>query len=123
MIDRDYEESTRAIKNTDATPVIARDKYLYLNKSHRTLLMMRRQPKETTQPLELRHQRTGDVVFDWVDPSNRFKTPEYYTYKMIETLLPKAMTKDCKEFLLNPKPVTHDLFEKSRKFKLVELFA
>lgn len=53
--------------------------------------------------LELRHQRTGDVVFDWkgkqaamltqhyVDPINRFAKPQYYTYKLIETLLPKAM--------------------------------
>jgi hypothetical protein len=43
--------------------------------------------------LELRHQRTADVVFDWVDENNKFKTPDYYTYKMIETLLPKAMNK------------------------------
>lgn len=52
--------------------------------------------------LELRHQRTGDVVFDWkgialrnsptcLDPVNRFSKPQYYTYKLIETLLPKAM--------------------------------
>lgn len=46
------------------------------------------------QPLELRHQRTGDVVFDWVDPTNRFKTPQYYAYKLIETLLPKANPTD-----------------------------
>lgn len=53
--------------------------------------------------LELRHQRTGDVVFDWIgkkllysnkltlEPINRFSKPQYYTYKLIETLLPKAM--------------------------------
>lgn len=52
--------------------------------------------------LELRHQRTGDVVFDWkgkpdlrltvfIDPVNPFAKPQYYTYKLIETLLPKAM--------------------------------
>ena len=29
-------------------------------------------------------------MFDWVDSINRFKTPEHYTYKLIETLLPKA---------------------------------
>ena len=44
-------------------------------------------------PLELRHQRTGDVVFDWVDPANPFKKPTYYVYKLIEILLPKAMAK------------------------------
>lgn len=41
--------------------------------------------------LELRHQRTGDVVFDFIDPNNPFKKPDYYVYKLIETLLPKAM--------------------------------
>jgi hypothetical protein len=57
---------------------------------------------QATAKLELRHQRTGDVVFDWIgntlqmtqlftDPVNRFSKPQYYTYKLIETLLPKAM--------------------------------
>jgi hypothetical protein len=67
--------------------------------------------------LELRHQRTGDVVFDWKDDSNRFKTPEYFTYKMIETLLPRAMNR------LPPGPVTKEVFERCRKFKLIELWA
>ena len=44
-------------------------------------------------PLELRHQRTGDIVFDYVDESNPFKKPNYYVYKLIETLLPKAHAK------------------------------
>ena len=26
-----------------------------------------------------------------IDPVNRFSKPQYYTYKLIETLLPKAM--------------------------------
>jgi hypothetical protein len=52
-------------------------------------------------------------VFDWVDDKNRFKTPEYYTYKLIETLLPKAMMK---------MPTGAEL-KKERKFKLVELWA
>jgi len=43
--------------------------------------------------LELRHQRTGDVVFDWIDPADPFKKPSFYVYKLIETLLPKAMNK------------------------------
>lgn len=57
--------------------------------------------------LELRHQRTCDVVFDWsvldkhrsyadpinndgIERSDHFK-PHNYIYKMIETMLPKAM--------------------------------
>ena len=27
----------------------------------------------------------------YLDPVNRFSKPQYYTYKLIETLLPKAM--------------------------------
>lgn len=27
----------------------------------------------------------------FLDPVNRFSKPQYYTYKLIETLLPKAM--------------------------------
>lgn len=58
-------------------------------------MMFRRISKDgeisASAKLELRHQRTGDVVFDWIDPINPFKKPMYYTYKLIETLLPKAM--------------------------------
>lgn len=62
---------------------------------------------QATAKLELRHQRTGDVVFDWIDPVNRFSKPQYYTYKLIETLLPKAMV---------------DL-KKSPHLKMIELWA
>jgi hypothetical protein len=57
------------------------------------------------------------VVFDWADEDNKFKTPEYYTYKLIETLLPRAMNK------LPAGAVTKEAFEKARKFKLIELWA
>lgn len=93
ILDPTQEASTKQMNNTDATPAIHREKYPFLNKSHRTLLMLRRN-LGSGQPLELRHQRTGDVVFDWVDPTNRFKTPQYYAYKLIETLLPKANPTD-----------------------------
>ena len=48
-------------------------------------------PDDAGGKLELRHQRTGDVVFDWYDPVDPYAKPQYYTYKLIETLLPKAM--------------------------------
>lgn len=51
--------------------------------SHLTLLMFR---KVSSGKLELRHQRTCDVVFD-------FEKPRGYVYHMIETLLPEAGTK------------------------------
>jgi len=67
--------------------------------------------------LELRHQRTGDVVFDWTDPTDPFKKPWYYTYKLIETLLPKAMNSMPKE------KTTEDHADTLRKIKMVELWA
>ena len=47
----------------DATPALVTEDYTYLKKSHKTLLMFRRASKDGR--LELRHQRTGDVVFNW----------------------------------------------------------
>ena len=61
--------------------------------------MFRRISNEQDNKLELRHQRTGDVVFNWIgilarfitlDPIDPYVKPDYYTYKLIETLLPKA---------------------------------
>lgn len=83
------------------------------------MLMLRRTSHSVGAPLELRHQRTGDVVFDWVDSKNKNKTPEYYTYKLIETLLPKAMIKAPVQGQLH----TAEAYDKARKFKLVELWA
>ena len=66
--------------------------------------------------LELRHQRTCDVCFDWgkaaavthrqpdsvnddqIERTDKFK-PFNYLYKMIETMLPKAMVDDKKKHL------------------------
>ena len=42
---------------------------------------------EMKTPLELRHQRTSDVVFDVCDEPFSEKLKEYL-YKLIETLLP-----------------------------------
>ena len=73
---------------------------------------------ETKVPLELRHQRTGDIVFDWVDDSNPFKKPEYYVYKLIETLLPKAHAK-----LILPGKMPQQKIDDERRLKMVELWA
>lgn len=116
MLDPAERDSVVAYNNTDATPAIARKGYQFLNRSHRTLLMLRRvryntmpsqtsklerpksylsgvPPSDNKDRLELRHQRTGDVVFDWVNEARPNGTPQFYTYKLIETLLPKAMNK------------------------------
>lgn len=56
MLDPEQRESTKKINTTDATSAIARESYRFLNKSHRTLLMLRRNNKSATgPPLELRH--------------------------------------------------------------------
>jgi hypothetical protein len=72
--------------------------------------------KKAKCTLELRHQRTCDVVFDWarttvdqnqendlinrdeIPRSDLFK-PNNYIYKMIETMLPKAMVDPQKKHL------------------------
>mmetsp|Transcript_28809 Transcript_28809/g.51287 ORF Transcript_28809/g.51287 Transcript_28809/m.51287 type:complete len:297 (-) Transcript_28809:1423-2313(-) len=66
---------------TDFTPeLIRQDRHAPLNESHSTLLILRRLP---AKKLELRHQRTCDVVFDYAKPRE-------YVYHLIETLLPEA---------------------------------
>lgn len=78
-------------RSIDATPAIVRENYCFLRKSKKTLLIFRRLSSMTTNnKLELRHQRTGDVVFDWIDKLNPYKRPQHYVYNLIETLLPKA---------------------------------
>ncbi|CAG9320136.1 unnamed protein product [Blepharisma stoltei] len=69
---------------TDFTPnLISKQPGWPFATSHLTLLMFR---KIASGKLELRHQRTCDVVFDFTKPKN-------YVYHMIETLLPEAGVK------------------------------
>lgn len=111
MLDENMKAEVEKTQTQDSTPAFIREDYTYLKKSKKTLLMFRRMSKGDGEnghaKLELRHQRTGDVVFDWKDPVNRFSKPQYYTYKLIETLLPKAMV---------------DL-KKSPNLKMIELWA
>ena len=72
--------------------------------------------KKAKCTLELRHQRTCDVCFDWAQTSENFNSesdpinddklkrtnlfkPNNYIYKMIETMLPKAMVDPEKKHL------------------------
>lgn len=61
--------------------------------------MFRRLQKKAQNPLELRHQRTCDVCFDFKDPNVVNAKPHEYIYKMIETLLPKSMVDEQKKHL------------------------
>ncbi len=59
------------------------------------------------------------MVFDWIDESNPFKKPEYYVYKLIETLLPKAHAK-----ILEPaSKYSVQKVEEEKRLKMVELWA
>lgn len=125
MLDADKKQSVERFNNTDATPAIGRESYRFIRKGHKTLLFLRRSwakqnktSSENKVPLELRHQRTGDVVFDWIDPANPFKKPEYYVYKLIETLLPKAHAK-----LLPAGSTAPTKVDEARALKMVELWA
>eukprot|EP00347_Sterkiella_histriomuscorum_P002955 403366155 len=91
MLDENMREEVEKTRLQDATPAFVRENYTYFKKSKKTLLMFRRLSTDVNNKLELRHQRTGDVVFDWKDTINPHSKPQYYTYKLIETLLPKAM--------------------------------
>ena len=53
MLNKTMEASVKEFKTIDATPAIQLDDYTYLKKSHKSLLMFRRQSKDGT--LELRH--------------------------------------------------------------------
>ena len=72
--------------------------------------------KKAKCTLELRHQRTCDVCFDWAQTSEMYNSqndqinsdgiprtnlfkPNNYIYKMIETMLPKAMVDPEKKHL------------------------
>lgn len=82
------------------------------------LIFRRVSQKKAKCTLELRHQRTCDVCFDWAHLNNEegcysvndkinndgiqrndsFK-PNNYIYKMIETMLPKAMVTTDKKHI------------------------
>ena len=62
----------------------------YFRRSKSTLLMCR---KASNKHVELRHQRSPDVVFDFVRklPGTDMEEPPVAVYDMIETLLPTAL--------------------------------
>ena len=98
----------RNFATIDATPSFTLEDYTYLKKSHKSLLMFRR-----TSPngkLELRHQRTGDVVFNWKEDTKPQLKPDFYIYRLIEILLPKANIDPKKD-------------DKDKPLKMVELWA
>lgn len=74
----------------DVTDLYSDETYEYFAKSKMTLLIFRKFRPNNQRTLELRHQRTGDAVFDFVDTTIPFYRPFEYVYRLIEVLLPKA---------------------------------
>lgn len=113
MIDKNMEKEVRNFATIDATPAFITEDYTYLKKCHKSLLMFRRTSSDGR--LELRHQRTGDVVFNWKDFANPQRKPDFYLYRLIEILLPKAHIQED--------PVRNTKKSYTNKIKLVELWA
>jgi len=93
MLDKSKRKEVDKSRSIDVTPAFIYEDSSYLKKSHKTLLMLRRLSKDEPGKikLELRHQRTGDVVFDFKNMENETEKPQDYIYSLIETLLPKAV--------------------------------
>jgi hypothetical protein len=66
MLDQTKKKQVDQTNDINIDAAIARQKSAYLKKSHKTLMIFRRvdNPKAKCN-LELRHQRTCDVCFDW----------------------------------------------------------
>jgi len=94
MNDLNKNESDIYERNTgsyDLSKLFSREDYTFFKKSKLTLLILRKKVN-TKQKLELRHQRTCDVAFEYYNKATDVdKKPSYYVYSLIETLLPKAM--------------------------------
>jgi hypothetical protein len=74
-----------------------------LPSNKKTMLMLRKNPKvyDSDTALELRHQRSNDVIFDVFDSKVPNYKPNHHIYSLIETLLPNATdTEGCEVKLL-----------------------
>ncbi|KAJ1676114.1 hypothetical protein EV182_008853, partial [Spiromyces aspiralis] len=71
---------------------MAKEPSMYFCRTKMTLLIFRKEGD-----LEMRHQRSPDVIFDFIKPEDSYdltpRKPEYL-YQVIETLLPKALCSD-----------------------------
>ena len=82
---------------------IAEDASDYIRRSHLTLYMFRAVCADRSK-VELRHQRSPDVIFDYRKDGDRCPTT---TYEYLETLLPKS-TKENKLVEMFAKPGQND---------------
>ena len=115
MLDQTKKAEVDATREIDITDSYVYENGMYLRKTKKTLLIFRRiSQKKAKCTLELKHQSTCDFCFDWaksedhnpesgtqdlinndgIKRTDLFK-PNEYIYKMIETMLPKAMVTDA----------------------------
>lgn len=144
MLDQNKKEQIDRTRETNIDNSFVLEESNFLRKSKKTLLIFRRMSnKKACCTLELRHQRTCDVCFDWAmvqdsskdeaamskqlhrslnfsqkkskEMQNTLNTsplinndgqarndlfkPNNYVYKMIETMLPKAMVDEEKKHI------------------------
>ena len=117
MLDQMKKKEIDDSREIDISDSFVREDYQFLKKTKKTLLIFRRMSQKKAKcTLELRHQRTCDVCFDWsavekdifassdlinndgISRSEDFR-PNNYIYKMIETMLPKAMVEDTRKHI------------------------
>ena len=89
-LEKKIETNTNPENPFDINDIFHKGNSEYFTNSHMTLLMFKKE-KNPNVKIELRHQRTSDVVFDIYDKEmNVNYSPNEFIYKMIEILLPKA---------------------------------
>ena len=129
MLDQNKKDEIDKTRHTNINDSFVLEKSTFLRKSKKTLLIFRRMSnRKACCTLELRHQRTCDVCFDWAIsldnnqdsdtkntsqeslsksaqinrdgiPRTDLYKPNNYTYKMIETMLPKSMVDEQKKHI------------------------
>lgn len=89
-LEKKIETNTNPQNPFDINDIFHKGNSEYFTNSHMTLLMFKKE-KNPNVKIELRHQRTSDVVFDIYDKERNVNySPNEFIYKMIEILLPKA---------------------------------
>lgn len=93
ITNEEFLETLEIYKSVEASDILFQGESPYLRKSKKVLMMFRRNDSKESN-LELRHQRTCDALFDLVnqeDPRASDAKTIDYIYRMIETLLPRAL--------------------------------
>lgn len=96
MLDQNMKEDTDCTRQINIEDSFVHENSTFLRKSKKTLLIFRRMSnKKATCTLELRHQRTCDVCFDWAVTHPKAKDDAEMIKQLHRTLnFGKRMTKE-----------------------------